>query len=96
VTQKIAFAEAAKIPAGHDPNTYVYRGTRPHHVNVIQRKSLLAFLLVRAQIDLTQTQLENWWQSMVVNAVSDWERSMCFSWWQVPFYLFSSASLLTL
>ena len=81
--QKLAVAQSVKGGAVQDVNTLVFRGSRPHHVNVAQRKNLLGFLLVRAAIELSNDQLEQWWQAMVVDAVSDWERSMCFSWWQV-------------
>jgi ubiquitin C-terminal hydrolase len=79
--QAIAKAKAAALPREADPNICVFRGSRPHHVNVTQRKNLLSYVLVRASIELSVQQLDMCWDCMVVNAVGDWERSMAFAWW---------------
>jgi hypothetical protein len=89
--QKIALAQAASVPPGQDVNMCVFRGSRPHHVNVMQRKNLLGYLLVRASLELTSAHLEQWWQAMVVDAVSDWERSLTFCWWQLSLSPISTA-----
>lgn len=84
--QALALNKAKDVDrSAHDVNLLVFRGTRPHHVNVTQRRNLLASVLVRAPIQLTQTQLDLCWECLITGAVSEWERSETLSWWRDSF-----------
>ena len=82
--------EAGTMP--DDVNRGVFRGERPHHVNVVNRKTLLSYVLARAPIKLSKEQLDMCWSALIANAVSEWERSETFEWWRASLRPTTAAS----
>lgn len=63
-----------------DLNSAILVGKIPHFVQIKDRLDFLEYVLPNSQLMLSLEQLDNFWSSMILNAVTHEERDSAFAW----------------